>query len=317
VNRPLPRVAIFHERADEFLAEAKAALPELPATAATDLDGLKAALPEAEVLLCRELPVEALPLAGRVRWIQLVSAGVEGILPARSGIRHLKISNARGIHAELMADYAIAAMTMLLWDFPGLLRAQAAKRWDRAPKRSLAGRTLCVLGPGAIGGEIGRRGTFAGMHTIGVRRSAEPLPGFAETVTQEALDTVLPRADFVCCAAPAMPETTHMMGARQFALMKREAFFVNVSRGSLVDEPALIAALQAGRIAGAALDVFEQEPPAAENPLWTMPNVIMTPHISGMLDTNIERVVGIFTDNLRRYLADEPLHNAVDLDRGY
>jgi phosphoglycerate dehydrogenase-like enzyme len=99
--------------------------------------------------------------------------------------------------------------------------------------------------------------------------------------------------------------------------MKPGAFFLNISRGSLVDEPALIAALQRGAIAGAALDVFEQEPPAADNPLWTMPNVIMTPHVSGMLDTNTERVVGIFADNMRRYLAGEPLHNAVDLNRGY
>jgi phosphoglycerate dehydrogenase-like enzyme len=317
MSDPLPPLAIYHERAEEFLSELRKVLPTLRATASVDIAGLKANLPDAEVLLCRVLPPEVLPQAKRLRWIQLISAGIEGIVAARPAIDHLKISNARGIHADLMSDYALAAMTMLLWDFPGLLRAQAAKEWHRGPKRALSGRTLCVLGPGAIGGEIGRRAACAGMHVIGVRRTAGALPGFDETVTRDALDAVLPRADFVCCAVPATAETERMMGARQFALMKPGAFFLNISRGSLVDEPALIAALQRGAIAGAALDVFEQEPPAADNPLWTMPHVIMTPHVSGMLDTNTERVVGIFADNMRRYLSGEALHNAVDLNRGY
>jgi phosphoglycerate dehydrogenase-like enzyme len=131
------------------------------------------------------------------------------------------------------------------------------------------------------------------------------------------LHRVLPDCDFVCIVVPAMPETRHMIGARELELMKRTAFLLNISRGSLVDEAALICALRAGAIAGAGLDVFEQEPPVPDNPLWSMPNVIMTPHISGMMLENAARVAALFAENLGLYRAGQPLRNIVRLERGY
>jgi phosphoglycerate dehydrogenase-like enzyme len=216
-----------------------------------------------------------------------------------------------------MADHILAAMVMLQWDFPRILQDQAARRWRREPKVALAGQTLAVVGAGAIGGEIGRRASHFGMRVLGVRRSGAPLPDFDKVFQPQQLDGVLAQSDFVCAALPATGETNQLFGAAQFARMKAGSFFMNIARGSVVNEPALIDALRTGHLAGAALDVFEKEPPDPDNPLWTMPNVIMTPHISGMLCTNEERLVGIFAENLRRYRAGEPLRNVVDLARGY
>lgn len=312
-----PRVVLFAAAPEALEREIRSAVPGIDLGVCRTEAELARDLPGAEVLLCTKLPPAALSDATRLRWIQVTSAGIEGLLPVRDRIAALSVTNARGVHVDLMADHAIAVMVMLQWDFPGLLRSQAAGRWDRGPRAPLAGRTLGVLGPGAIGAEIGRRAAAFGMRVIGVSRSGAPLPGFDAVHPVAGLHSVLPDCDFVCVVVPATPETRHMIGARELGLMKRTAFLLNVSRGSLVDEAALIAALRAGEIAGAGLDVFEQEPPAPDNPLWSMPNVIMTPHISGMTTDNAPRVAALFAENLGRFRAGETLRNLVRLDRGY
>jgi len=315
----MPRVLLFHPRVEEFTGPLRAAVPGLELQVAGDLSSLRRHLPEAEILLCTELPPEGVERTPeRLRWIQLCSAGVDGLLPARDRIGNVVVTNARGIHAGLMADYALAVMVMLQWDFPGLLRDQAERRWRRDPKSPLAGKTLGVIGPGSIGAEIGRRAHEFGMNVLGVRRSGlDCPPGFLRMYRYERLDEVLPECDFVCITAPETPETRHMFGEKQFRTMKRTAFLLNISRGGLVDEAALIAALQEGLIAGAGLDVLEKEPPDPSNPLWTMPNVIITPHISGMTEGYAERVASLFAENFKRYLSGQPLRNVVDLERGY
>ena len=184
-------------------------------------------------------------------------------------------------------------------------------------KAALAGKTLGGVGAGAIGAEIGRRASHFGMRVLGIRRSGEPLPDFEAVVRPDRLLEVLAQSDFVCVTVPATDATSRLIGPEQFRAMKAGAFFVNIARGSVVDEAELIRALRDGSLAGAALDVYEKEPPEDDNPLWDMPNVIMTPHISGMLDTNEERLVSIFADNLVRYRSGAPLRNMVDLARGY
>lgn len=315
----MPPVVLFHSRAEEFVEPLVAAVPGLELRVAHDLASLRRHLPEAEILVCTHLPPEGVEREpDRLRWIQLVSAGVDGLLPARDRIGKAVVTNARGIHAELMADYALTVMVMLQWDFPRLLRDQAERRWRRGPKSALAGKTLGVIGPGSIGAEIGRRAHEFGMKVLGVRRSGLACPpGFLRMYPNERLDDILPECDFVCITAPETPETRHMFGEKQFRAMRRTAFLLNISRGGLVDEAALIAALQEGLIAGAGLDVLEKEPPDPDNPLWTMPNVIITPHISGMTDAYAERVASLFADNFQRYLSGQPLKNVVDLERGY
>lgn len=318
-SKKLPPALLFHPRIDEFAGPLREAVPELDLALAHDLAELKERLRETEILLCTQLPAEALAGGvGRLRWIQLTSAGVEGVLPVRELLGNVVVTNARGIHAELMSDYALAVMVMLQWDFPRLLRDQAERRWRREPKASLAGSTLGIVGPGAIGAEIGRRAAAFGMRVIGVRRSGRQRPpGFADMFASEELDDVLPQCDFVCIVVPDTPQTRGMFGQNQFRAMKDTAFLINISRGSLVDEPALIEALREKSIAGAGLDVFEKEPPEPGNPLWRMPNVIMSPHISGMMDVNAERVAALFADNLSLYTRAESLRNIVDLERGY
>lgn len=313
----LPNTVIYHPKAELYRDHLRKAVPELTPVLVTRSEDLPAPLREAEVLVCGGLSAEEAARAEKLRWVQVTSAGIEHVLGARERLGHVVVTNARGIHAELMADHMLGAMVMLQWDFPRILQDQAERRWRREPKLALAGRTLAVVGAGAIGGEIGRRASHFGMRVIGVRRSGAPLPHFDAVFRPDELDAVLAQADFVCVALPATGETARLFGAEQFARMKRSAFFMNIARGSVVDEAALIAALQSGHLGGAALDVYEKEPPDPDNPIWGMRNVIMTPHISGMLDTNEERLIGVFADNLRRYRAGEPLRNIVDLARGY
>lgn len=318
MSKLLPTTLIYHPDAAVYAELLASRAPDLPVVATSDLEDLSLHLPDTEVLICGPTEVPGVASAKRLRWIQLTMAGAERLSSEAEGIGHLMVTNARGLHAELMSDHAIAAMVMLQWDFPALFRNQAARRWERSARMPLSGRTLGVVGSGSIGSEIGRRAAEFGMTVHGVRRSGTGTPpGFSKMFRPRELQELLPVCDFVCVIVPATRETEHMFGAAQFAAMKPSAFFINLARGSVVDETALIAALEDGRIAGAALDVFAEEPPRPDNPLWAMPNVIMTPHVSGMAASNEARLVDLFLDNLSRFQAGQPLRNPVDPRRGY
>ena len=167
------------------------------------------------------------------------------------------LTNARGIHGDLMADYAIGVMVMLQFGFPRLLRLQQARTWQHQYTEPLAGKTLGVLGVGAIGGEIARRGAAMGMTVLGMRREPRPAEGVARMFGPDGLGELLPRCDFVVVVVPATPETRRMLGERELRAMRRGAHLINVARGSVVDEAALVRALADGWLGGAALDVFE------------------------------------------------------------
>tara|TARA_R110002020_G_scaffold458434_1_gene675839 strand:- start:28725 stop:29681 length:957 start_codon:yes stop_codon:yes gene_type:complete len=318
MSKMLPKTLIYHPDAAEYADRLAGRAPDLPLLATSEPEQLALYLPDAEILICGPKAVPGIASAQKLRWIQLTMAGAELLAPEAHAIGHLMVTNARGLHAELMSDHAMAAMVMLQWDFPKLFRNQAERRWERSARMPLAGRVLGVVGSGSIGSEIGRRASEFGMTVYGVRRSGTGTPpGFTTMYGPAELDQLLPQCDFVCVVVPATPETDRMFGAAQFAAMKPGAYFINIARGSVVDEPALIAALQERRIAGAALDVFAEEPPRFDNPLWTMPNVIITPHVSGMAASNEARLVDLFLDNLSRFQAGQPLRNPVDPRRGY
>ena len=312
------KVLVYHQRAAEFRTLLADRLDGVEIVAGFDDATLDRHLGDAEAVLTFRLPLEMLGRAGRLRWIQLTSAGVEQLLPARAGLGKVVVTNTRGIHADAMADYALGVMVMLRWDFPRMLRDQARRAWDQRLATPLAGATVGVVGLGAIGGEIARRARVFGMQVVGVKRSAGAAGSReVETVSVDRLRDVLPRCDFVVLVVPMTPATHHLIGAAELAVMKPTAYLINIARGSVVDEGALVAALRQERIAGAALDVFEQEPLPADHPFWTLPNVIVTPHVAGEPADYARRVADVFLDNLGHWRRGEPLRNVVDLERGY
>jgi phosphoglycerate dehydrogenase-like enzyme len=311
------KIVVHHRRAADYARLIRERCPGAEAVPTAGEAELREALRDADALLTFQFPVGCLAAGHRLRWLQLTSAGAEQLLPVREHLRGVQVTNSRGIHADVIADYTFGVLVALHWRFPRLGALQAARRWEPQSTEPLRGKTLGVVGVGAIGREIARRAPAFGMPVLGVRRSAAPLPEVSRMFGPEGLRDMLPACDFVVLVTPETADTRHLIGERELAAMKATACLVNVARGSAVDEPALVRALHDGRIAGAALDVFAREPLPADHPFWTMDNVIVTPHIAGEPDHYVERVMDIVADNYRRLAAGEPLRNAVDLSRGY
>jgi phosphoglycerate dehydrogenase-like enzyme len=311
------KLLAYHARGDEYRRLIARRCPDLWIAAGSAPETLEQELPDADILLTFRLPLEALRHGRRLRWLQLTSAGADHLLPAADLLRDVTVTNARGIHAELMADYVFGVLVMQQWDFPRLLRQQAARQWRHQYTEPLGGKTLGVVGLGAIGLEIARRAPSFGLSVLGLRRTAAPVPGMSRVYTPEGLHEMLGQCDFVVLVVPETAETRHMIGEAELRAMKPTAYLVNVARGGVVDETALLRALRERWIAGAALDVLTEEPPPSEHPFWTMDNVILTPHIAGEPARYVERVVEVFVDNYRRFATGQPLQNVVDLAKGY
>ncbi len=254
--------------------------------------------------------------APRLRWLHGVNAGMDapvfGVL-VEHGVR---LTNSSGASATPIAQTAIGGLLALARGFPRWSDAQRRHAWEsrttETTPRDLADQTLVVIGVGAIGNEIARLAQAIGLHVIGVRRSAAtPDDHVDEMHTPSALPSVLPRADWLAIACPLTEETRGLIDATALAKLPAGASVVNVARGEIVDEQALIEALRSGRLAGAYLDVFEQEPLSADSPLWDLPNVIVSPHDSGASAGNAARGARMFLANLERWARDEPLENEV------
>jgi glyoxylate/hydroxypyruvate reductase len=276
-------------------------------------------LAEADVLydFDRGLAPDLPKLAPRLRWIQATSSGigpfVKGAGLDRSGIL---ITNAAGVHAVPLAEHTLLSLLYFVKDLPARARDQRAHRWERYSGRELRGMTVGVVGLGAVGREIARTLRAVGLRVIGVRRTPVEDPEALhvdEATTPDRLHELLPRCDALVLIAPHTAETEGMIGARELALLPRGAVLVNVARGALVDEPALIGALRSGHLGGAALDVAAVEPLPAESPLWDLPNVLITAHSASTVDRENERLTDLFCENLRRFLAGEPLLNLLRL----
>ncbi|HXG41262.1 MAG TPA: D-2-hydroxyacid dehydrogenase [Dehalococcoidia bacterium] len=282
-------------------------------------------LGEAEVLLSSPIVPPDLPqLAPRLRWLQLTSAGVDRLLESpvlRSGIT---VTTASGIHAVPIGEYVLGAMLALAKGFPQAMAAQRERAWRPYLPDELHGKTVAIVGLGAIGREVARLAKALGMRVLACRRSCqEPqerppdAPEVDLLLPPSHLPQLLAEADYLVLAVPLTPETRGLIGRQELASMRQGACLINVARGPVVDEDALVEALRSGHLGGAVLDVFSQEPLPADSDLWGLPNVLLTPHISGGTPRYMERAVDLFCDNLRRYLAGEPLRNVVDPLRGY
>lgn len=311
------RLLVYHRRAEEYRELIRRRCPDLEVLAVADETTLYDAVAGADILIAWRFPLQALAGSSRLRWIQLTVAGVDHLIPARERLQGIAVTTARGIHGAVIADYVLGVVVMLHWDFPRLLRQQQARQWQGRETAPLAGRTLGIVGLGAIGTEIARRATAFGLQVIGVKRTPAPIDGVSRVVGPDRLHEILRASDFLVLAVPETPETRRMIGEPELRAMRPTAFLVNIARGGVVDEAALVRALEDRWIAGAALDVFDQEPLPPDHRLWALENVIITPHIAGEPDEYIRRVVDIFVDNYARWRAGRPLRNTVDLARGY
>lgn len=266
----------------------------------------------------RPILEKVLAAAPCLRWLHTPSAGVDHLLIPPVLEREITITNSAGVHAIPIAEFVLALLLARVKQLAGYHAAQAAARWDREIQvDELFERTLLILGIGGIGQAIAERAAAFGMRVWGSRRSPRPMPGVERVVGLDGWRELLPAADYIVVAAPLTPETRGMLDAAAFAAMRPSVFVINIARGAIIDEPALLAALRAGQIAGAALDTFEQEPLPADSPLWTLPNVTITPHATASSPRMRERQIALFSENLRRFRNNEPLLNVVDVSAGY
>jgi phosphoglycerate dehydrogenase-like enzyme len=312
---------------DSVLERLRTEFPGHDFIAADDEEALARGAASAEVFYGWRFPLELLPSAPALRWIQSASAGVEGMLRPELIERGIALTNGAGIASNAIAEHAVAVMLAFSRNLHVALRLQAEARWDRpgvmagsgSLLRELRGSRVAVLGLGPIGRTISEDVAALGATVRGLRRhppAATQAP-FEAVVGPAGLDDLLAWGDFIVLAVPHTPETDRLIGRREFGLMRPEAYLINIARGSVVDEGALVEALERRGLAGAGLDVFSEEPLPPTSPLWRLPNVILTPHVAGATPQYLERALGIFVDNLRRYLDGRPLRNLVDPVLGY
>lgn len=298
-----------------------------------------AAWADAEVLFTsRQLPMPE--QAPRLRWIQTASAGFDWALKQPiTQDEQIVLTSASGIHATPIAEYCLGMMLALNLRIPALHDLKREKNWPKEKMATfgpapLRGKTVGIVGYGSIGRELARLCDALGMNVLAAKRdvmhteandyfyldeeTGDP-PGEipARIYPGQAVATMARECDFLVVTVPLTGGTRHLIDARVFASMKETAFFINIARGSIVDEPAMIEALQAHKFAGAALDVFVEEPLPQNNALWTLPNVIISPHVAGNTPDYYDRAMKVFMENLTRYREKKPMINALNRERGY
>jgi len=282
----------------------------------------------ADILFTAVLRPDVFEAARKLQWIHSPAAGLEFILFPAVVKSPVLVTNSRGVSADTIAEHTLAVVLALFRKLPMAVEAQKSRDWAQAaivemPLRTIAGSRVLIVGLGAIGFAAAQRFTSLGAHVDAVRRRPELAKpaGVDQVVSTEHLIDLLPRADVVVLAAPETAATRFLMSARELAAMRRGSILVNVSRGGLVDEAALVRALNAPNsdrtIGAAALDVFEHEPLPAESPLWTLPNVLITPHIAGFRPDHWDAVCSLFAENLHRFDTGQGLSNVVDKREGY
>lgn len=258
--------------------------------------------------LLREFPVE---------WIHTASAGVEHILTDEFRRRQPLITNSAGVHAVSIAEWVVLVLLAAAKDFRRILEQQRNMLWEQFTSDELAGRHVVIVGAGRIATEVAIRLRPFGVRLTAVRRSETPHRAFDDVVTQSDLADAVASADWLIVAAPSTAETKNLVNRAVLERLPPHAFFINVARGDLVDEPALIELLQAGRIGGAALDVFDEEPLPATSPFWGMKNVTVLPHTTWRSRQVRQKQIDLFVENVRRFVSRQPLLNVVDVERGY
>lgn len=289
---------------------------------AWDVESLRATLPGTQVLCVTDFRTAALrvawPAADRLQWIHATSAGVDAVLIPEVRASNVTLTNARGIFDRPIAEYVLGQIIAFAKDFHRNWELQQRQEWIHRDTERVQGKRALVVGAGAIGREIARLIRLVGMVAEGIARSERISdPDFEAVHATQDLCARLPHADFVVIAAPLTPETKGLFDAAALRCMKRSARLINVGRGPIVATDALVQALHEGWIAGAALDVFEEEPLPANHPLWKAPNTVISAHMAGDFLGWRETLIEQFIDQFHRWQHGEPLHNLVDKGRGY
>jgi phosphoglycerate dehydrogenase-like enzyme len=290
-----------------------------------DREALRDALPAADAAFAAVIDHDVVPSLTRLRWVQAPAAGVGHLLSPELIASPIVLTSARGVRARPIAEHVMGVTLALARQLHTAVRRQAARQWAldeieaSGSIRTLRGARLGIVGLGAIGSEIARVAGPFGLRVSGIRKRTDLAPpeGVHEVLTPDQLPQLLSQSDVVVLAAPLTAETHELIGRDAIRHMKRGALLVNIGRGKLVDDEALIEALRDGRVGGAALDVFTKEPLEPTSPYWLLPNVIVTPHMSGAMEDYWTPLVALFADNLRRFERGEPLVNVVDKTAGY
>jgi phosphoglycerate dehydrogenase-like enzyme len=274
-------------------------------------------LARTQALMAYTVPPGLLPAMPKLRWAQVMTAGVEEWLALPDLPPGLLLTCARGTHTESMPENIIGALLYVAKPYAAAVANQKRGTWVRTVAQPLTGRTLGILGLGAIGQHVARIASALGMRVIGTRRRPEPVPNVFEVFPAHRTPEVLAESDFVLLLLPATPETENFINAERLGMMKPGAWLLNFGRGHLIKDDDLIAAVKAGKIAGALLDVFRQEPLPAEHPFWTTEGIIVLPHLGGPHPQRDRFVARLFAENLGRFLDGKPLKEVVDRKTGY
>ncbi len=310
---------------DWFADRLQENFPQLEVVHLRNYEGAESHLRDAEVLVTWSLRAEQFAEAKQLRWIHSPAAAVHQLLIPEIVASDVVVTNSRSVHGPVVAEHALALVFAMAKKLPQAARYQAQHVWsqqrlwdDRPRPRELAGATLAIVGLGSIGAEVARLASAVSMRVVGVREHPEKgSPNAAEVYGIDQLDRALGEADYVVLATPLTERTHTLINADRLANMKAEACLVNVGRGALVDEAALVAALREKRLGGAALDVFSVEPLPPESPLWDLDNVLVTPHSAAITERLWTRHYELLSDNLHRFLAGEPLRGVVEKEKGY
>ena len=256
--------------------------------------------------------------APNLRMIHCIGAGVEHLLPMEWLPAQVTLTNNKGVHAAKAGEFGLMGVLMLHNHMPSLIANQREAVYDSLYSTPISGSTLLVIGVGSIGGAVAKHCASLGLNVIGVSRHGRPAEGVGQMITPDALDEVLPKADFIFVSTPMTPETANLLDARRLDLLKPTAGLINVGRAGVIDYDHLAKKLEAGSLAGAILDVFDPEPLPASSPLWATRNLVVTPHVSADDgDSYVPLTLDLFFRNMKRYLAGEELLNQVRPELGY
>jgi phosphoglycerate dehydrogenase-like enzyme len=299
--------------------------PEVHVLQLPNYDRVLQEIADTDIFIGWLLKPEQLATARKLKWIHSPAAGVHQLMYPAMIDSDVIITNAREVHGPVVAEHALALVLALAKRLPQAMKYQVKRQWaqqmlwDERPRpREIAGATVAVVGMGSIGREFTVRARALGMRVLAVREDpGKGLSGADAVYASTQLGDVLPQADYVLLCAPVTPATTNMIGRAQLTRMKPDAFLLNVSRGSLIDEPALLQSLQQRTIAGAALDVFVEEPLPPESPLWTLDNLFITPHTAAVTERLWDRHYDLIRENLQRFLHGQPLLHEVNKKGGY
>lgn len=309
-----------------FAERLRAEFPQFEVVQLNSYDNVEGEIRDAEIMFGISLRPEQFASAEKLRWIHSQAAAVHQFMYPELINSDVILTNAREVHGPVVAEQVMAMMFALSRQIHAAVRFQQKRQWGqefmwRGPSRvrELADSTLGLVGLGAIGRHVGKHASAAGMEVLAVRQHpGKEKPQYVDEVfpSSQLMET-LARADYVVLSAPVTPATTGMIGREQFAAMKPDSCLINVGRGPLIDEVALIEALRERRIAGAALDVFDNEPLPPDSPLWDLDNLLITPHVGGISIKMWDRHYALFSENLRRYVSGQPLLGLVDKQSGY